>query len=131
MNQLVESLMLYIQSNKNRQTLLQCKKSIGLHIDQLSELALHAHYYHKLYIPSMNFQGGQYGNAILPKYNFDTVVVVPLHGQNRGEPQSIGIVSFKISKLYRQMRLDKQPFILAGDFNDEPNSRTVQLLLTE
>lgn len=131
----------------------------GDKIDQLSSLAHHTHYSHKLFIPSMNFQGGQYGNAILSRYNFDTTIIVPLDGQNQGEPRSIGIVSFKLDngqqiffgvthlehaieslrqaqvkeiiELYRRMALENQPFILAGDFNDEPNSRTVQLLLTE
>jgi endonuclease/exonuclease/phosphatase family metal-dependent hydrolase len=131
----------------------------GVGIDQPSELAHHTHYSHKLFIPSMNYQGGQYGNAILSKHHFDTVFIASLDGQNQGEPRSMGIVSFKINndeqlflgvthlehaveslreaqvkkviELYRRAGLENQPFILAGDFNDEPNSRTVQLLLTE
>ena len=131
----------------------------GDKIDQSSSLAHHAHYPHKLFIPSMHFQGGHYGNAILSRHNFDTTIIAPLHGQNKGEPRSIGIVSFKIGndqqfffgvthlehavenlrlaqvkeviRFYRRMGLENQPFILAGDFNDEPNSETVQLLLTE
>ena len=37
----------------------------------------------------------------------------------------------EVIDLYRQTGLENQPFILAGDFNDDPNSRTVQLLLTD
>lgn len=131
----------------------------GVGVDQLSALAYHANYPHKLFIPAMNYQGGQYGNGILSKHHFDTVVMAPLGGQNQGEPRAFGIVSFKISKnqqlffgfthvehanenlreaqvkelieLYRRAQLVDQPFILAGDFNDIPNSRTIQLLLTE
>jgi endonuclease/exonuclease/phosphatase family metal-dependent hydrolase len=131
----------------------------GVEIDQSSELAHHAHFSHMMFIPSMDFQGGQYGNAILSRHYFDTVVLAHLDGRNQGEPRSMGIFSFKISndqqvffgvihleheieslreaqakdaiELYRRNGLENQPFILAGDFNDEPNSRTVQLLLTE
>jgi len=131
----------------------------GVKIDQSSELARHAHFSHMIFIPSMDFQGGQYGNAILSRHYFDTVVLAHLDGRNQGEPRSMGIVSLKISndqqlffgvihlehkivslreaqvkeaiELYRQNGLGNQPFILAGDFNDELNSRTVQLLLTE
>jgi endonuclease/exonuclease/phosphatase family metal-dependent hydrolase len=131
----------------------------GVEIDQSSELARHAHFSHMMFIPSMDFQGGQYGNAILSRHYFDTVVLAQLDGRGQGESRSIGIFSFKISndqqlffgvihlehkigslremqvkeaiELYRRTELENQPFILAGDFNDEPNSQTVQLLLTE
>ncbi|CAF1340671.1 unnamed protein product [Adineta steineri] len=131
----------------------------GAQIDQITELARHAHFAHKIYIPSMDFQGGQYGNAILSKHPFDLVVKANLDGRGQGETRSMGIVSCKINndqqlffgvihleheivslreaqvkdaiEIYRRSGLEKQPFILAGDFNDEPYSSTVQLLLTE
>ncbi|CAF1407878.1 unnamed protein product [Adineta steineri] len=116
----------------------------GAQIDQITELARYAHFAHKIYIPSMDFQGGQYGNAILSKHPFDLVVKANLDGRGQGEQRSMGIVSCKINndhlreaqvkdaiEIYRRSGLEKQPFILAGDFNDEPHSSTVQLLLTE
>ncbi|UJR16778.1 hypothetical protein I4U23_003678 [Adineta vaga] len=131
----------------------------GSEIDQLVELARHAHISHMLYVPAMDYQGGQYGNGILSKHDFDTVALTHLDGRNQGEPRSLGIVSFKLNndeklffgvvhleheivelreaqvkeviELYRRMELYKQPFILAGDFNDGPISQTIQLITTE
>ena len=131
----------------------------GSEIDQSFELARHTHFSHKLYIPSMNFQEGQYGNAILSRHDFDIIVLAHLDGGDEGEPRSMGIVSFKIGneeqlffgvihleheiaslreaqvketiEIYRRTELENRPFILAGDFNDEPTSPAVQLLLTE
>lgn len=37
----------------------------------------------------------------------------------------------EIIEIYRRNKLEDQPFILAGDFNDEPKSQAIQLLLTE
>ena len=44
----------------------------GIEIDQSSELARHAHFSYNMFIPSMDFQRGQYGNAILSRHHFDT-----------------------------------------------------------
>ncbi|CAF1540586.1 unnamed protein product [Adineta ricciae] len=131
----------------------------GTEIDQSSELARHAQFPHVFYIPSMNFDGGQYGNTILSQRPFDTVALVQLDGRGQGETRSMGVVSVKIDanqqvffavihleheivslrerqvkdaiEFYRKNHFQNQPFILAGDFNDEPNSQTVQFLLTE
>ena len=131
----------------------------GTTIDQSSELARHAHFPNSIFIPSMDFDGGQYGNAILSRYNFKTIVFEQLDGKGEGEIRSIGIASFKMNNnqkiffgvthldhaidslqkeqmkeaigFYRRIGLETEPFILAGDFNDEPNSRTVQWLLTD
>ncbi|CAF3376633.1 unnamed protein product [Rotaria socialis] len=132
----------------------------GRLIDQAAQLANLSHLSHSFFIHSMNFDDGQYGNAILSRFSFENVKLEHhLDGQNRGETRSIGIISVKTSneyrlffgvmhleseienlriaqvrqaiELYRKIVPDDQPFILAGDFNDSPTSQTLNLLLTE
>ncbi|CAF0814640.1 unnamed protein product [Rotaria sp. Silwood1] len=132
----------------------------GIKIDQSSEIAQLAHLNHSLFIHSMNFDEGQFGNAILSRHPFDNIELEHhLDGQNQSETRSIGIVSLKISnqyqlffgvihleydtenlriaqvrqaiEVYRRIVPENQPFILAGDFNDIPTSETLRLLLTD
>ncbi|CAF3587420.1 unnamed protein product [Rotaria sp. Silwood1] len=131
----------------------------GTEIDQSYELARLTGLSHSVFVNSMDFSGGQYGDAILSRYAFDTVQLFHLDGRCQGETRSLGIISMKITdeyrlyfgvthlehevnilreaqtkeviELYRRIVPDKEPFILAGDFNDSPTSRTVELLLTD
>jgi endonuclease/exonuclease/phosphatase family metal-dependent hydrolase len=131
----------------------------GRRIDQSAELVRLTHLSQSLFVHSMDFDSGQYGNSILSRYTFDHVEQRHLDGQGKHEMRSIGIISIIISnerKLYfgvihledkhenlrlaqvrqaiaicRRVVPDNQPFILAGDFNDLPASQTLNLLLTE
>ncbi|CAF3285184.1 unnamed protein product [Rotaria sp. Silwood2] len=130
----------------------------GTEIDQSYELAHLAGLPYSTFVHSMDFNGGQYGNAILSRHPFDAIELNHLNGHGQGETRSLGIISMKIMDKYRLyfgvMHLEheikslreaqtkeaielcrcivpeNEPFILAGDFNDSPTSRTLELLLT-
>lgn len=131
----------------------------GTAIDQSYELAGLTGLSRCVFVHAMDYSGGQYGNAILSRYPFDTVHLFHLNGQGQGETRSLGIISTKINdecRLYfgvthlecdvesvrttqakevieicRRFVPDNEPFILAGDFNDRPTSRTLNILLKD
>ena len=99
----------------------------------------------------MDFQGGRYGLAVLSRYPIVRVTQVELP---KGEEMRIGLavevrmpngdsvmlinIHFdwvgddtarfsQATKLSRYLRGLKMPYILMGDFNDEPGSRTLKL----
>lgn len=119
-------------------------------VDQAARLAELTGMKH-VYGPSMGYQGGQYGNAILTNREISTSKTVPLPG----EPRSALVATMKgsddfpgfhfiathldIDPIPRQASLPlieklvnslpKKPLILAGDFNARPESPTMKALL--
>ena len=99
----------------------------------------------------MDFQGGRYGMAILSRYPFRDVRSLPLPPGNEprialiaevrlpnGQPMLVINVHFdwvrddrlrygQASALAEFLRTVKMPYLLLGDFNDQPGSRTLNL----
>jgi endonuclease/exonuclease/phosphatase family metal-dependent hydrolase len=131
----------------------------GIDVDQLYELARRTCLSHTIFVHSIDYDQGQYGNGILSRFILESVALNHVDGHDQGETRSMGIVSIKIDtdryvyvgvthlehelahireiqardiiELYRRLVPVNQPFILAGDFNDEPTSRTLELLMSE
>ncbi len=107
-----------------------------------------------LFAKAMNFDGGEYGNAILSKFSFFHTRNIALPFSEGNEPRSAieittilsseDTISFisthfnhlesgkdrlkqaeTINKIFSQ---NKYPTILAGDLNDTPKSKTITLL---
>jgi endonuclease/exonuclease/phosphatase family metal-dependent hydrolase len=102
-----------------------------------------------------DFQGGEYGNAILSKYPLLEFTLVPKNDFIDQRPGSFLFAKVKISEdssiyfgtshlsayskkqriiqakqwvSYWKKMLNKKPLIIAGDFNDNPNSKTLNVL---
>jgi endonuclease/exonuclease/phosphatase family metal-dependent hydrolase len=113
--------------------------------DVLGVLADLTGMYHR-YGPAIDFQGGQYGNGILSKEEPVNYSYIPLPG--RQERRSLLMVEFEDFIFYGThlnnryagdrhgsvMIIDyeaqgaEKPVILAGDINDTPGTRTLELL---
>ena len=100
----------------------------------------------------MDYQGGQYGLAILSRLPIDQARVIPLPEGNEprvallvrlrlpdGQPLAVANLHFdwvdddtfrfaQATRLAGELESVEVPLIVAGDFNDEPDSRTVRLL---
>lgn len=114
-------------------------------IDVLQLLAEKTNMFHS-YGPAIDFQGGKYGNAVLSRDKQLSVEYIPLPG--RQERRSLLMVEFKDYKIYcthlnnafagdrhgsvmiinYEARDVNKPIFLAGDINDTPGSRTLELL---
>lgn len=121
-----------------------CKRSDG--VDQATELGKLLEF-HSAFGKAMDFDGGQYGQAILSRFPIQDAKVHELPGS--GEPRIAfsGILETPIGTLtVATIHLDhrdpdqrvaqaqvaaealaqgKQPVILGGDFNDLPDSKTL------
>jgi len=120
-------------------------------VDQAAELGKRLQMQHA-FGPFMDFQGGRYGLALLSRYSIDQINVVPLPKGN--EPrvalaatiklptgQTVVVVNvhfdwvaddgFRFAQavaLRKYLDALAHPYLLMGDFNDVPESRTVKLL---
>lgn len=123
-------------------------------IDQAGELARLTGMYHA-FAPFMDFQGGRYGLAVLSRFPMEEMRVIDLP-PGAHEPRTalaitvappghgrLTFVSLHLDWLepdtnrFAQARAlvdalsADSPVILAGDFNDTPESRTMRLFLSE
>lgn len=120
-------------------------------VDQAAELGKQLKMHHA-FAPFMDYQGGRYGLAVLSKYPIKSAEIVHLPTGN--EPRVALIAAIRLPngrdlKLvnihldwvsddgFRFLQATKlrefldgltTPYILLGDFNDKPDSRTVKLL---
>jgi endonuclease/exonuclease/phosphatase family metal-dependent hydrolase len=98
------------------------------------------------YGPAIDFQGGKYGNGVLSREKPLSFEFIPLPG--RQERRSLLMVEFEDYIIYcthlnnafpgdrhgsvliidYETRNSKKPIFLAGDINDTPGSRTLELL---
>jgi len=110
---------------------------------------------HSAYGKAMNYDGGEYGEALLSKYPIKQVKNYPLPAEKGAEPRAaltavVNIPGTKQEYLFIATHLDhlrkntnrlmqakaineilketKIPYILAGDLNAEPKSKTIELL---
>lgn len=113
--------------------------------DVLKELAERTEMY-STYGPAIEYQGGKYGNGVLTKQKPKGYSFIPLPG--RQERRSLLMVELEDFYLYAthlnnvhpgdrhgaamiinyEVRNTDKPVILAGDFNDTPDSKTLELL---
>lgn len=110
--------------------------------DQLLELACRTQY-HPVFGSAINYDGGQYGVGILTKESPLSTKRIPLPGE---EPRVLLVVELKdyvmacthldleekarlasVPLIVEEAQRWKKPFLLAGDWNDTPDSK----LLTE
>jgi len=109
--------------------------------DQLRELAIRTNY-HPVYGSAINFDGGKYGVGVLTKEPYLSIKRIPLPGE---EPRILLVVELKdyvlacihldldeeqrlasIPLIVEEARRWQKPFILAGDWNDTPDSELMQ-----
>ncbi|MCM8532962.1 MAG: endonuclease/exonuclease/phosphatase family protein [Lentisphaeraceae bacterium] len=110
---------------------------------------------HYAFGKAMNFDGGEYGEAILSKEPILEVINHPLPAQENAEPRAAleAIVQFphsnkkysfiathldhlesnsnrlmQVKAINKILSAKKQPYILAGDLNATPNSKTMKLI---
>ncbi|KAB7731787.1 endonuclease [Rudanella paleaurantiibacter] len=127
----------------------------GKALDQAAELGrqtgLNAYFF-----KGIDYDGGEYGIAILSKYPLTNQrrIPLPLDSATRGEPRVLGLATVTLpgkrtvtlanthldaqraptnrqlqaARIVEVLRQEKHPVILAGDFNDSPDSQTLQLL---
>lgn len=127
-------------------------KRSGLHLNQAEELArlTGMNYYFE---PSMPYQGGGYGNAILSKFPIEKEFFYPLPAKENSEPRSVigvqvtlpGKQKLKFASTHLDFKNDettalqaqaivayfkkeKIPVLIAGDFNAIPKSPAIQLM---
>lgn len=123
--------------------------------DTSAELAKLLGMYHA-YGKAMNFDGGEYGEAILSKYPIEAVKNFPLPAEKGAEPRAALTVTVKIpgsdikylfmathldhlshgrnrlmqaEKINEIIGAETKPYILAGDLNAKPGSETVKVLM--
>jgi endonuclease/exonuclease/phosphatase family metal-dependent hydrolase len=113
------------------------------HHDQLSELAIRTGYY-PIFGSAIDFDGGKYGVGILTREQPLSTKRIPLPGE---EPRVLLVVELKdfvlacthldleeeqrlasIPLIVEEAHRWQKPFILAGDWNDAPDSQLLQEL---
>ncbi|MEX2673586.1 MAG: endonuclease/exonuclease/phosphatase family protein [Phycisphaeraceae bacterium] len=124
-------------------------------VDQARVLAELLHMDHHAFGPAIDFQGGQYGNAILSRYRIDETENIRLPQVNAGEARAALTARIRlpddrtftlvathldhrdeanrlaqIDRINRRFSDDARPVILAGDMNAEPGTREL-VTLTE
>ena len=127
----------------------------GINLNQAQELGrlTGMHFY---FSRSMDYRGGQYGNAVLSRFPILDTMHFELPPQNgfSGEVRSVGIIKVKLpgkknihfasthldatkdetnrlwqaKKIIEVVESLQLPFIIAGDFNARPDSKTISLL---
>jgi endonuclease/exonuclease/phosphatase family metal-dependent hydrolase len=106
-----------------------------------------------LFVKSINFGGGEYGNGILSKYSFSSFNRYDLPNAKGSEPRSLGVLKVKLEtgeliaflathfdhknaelslkqSIFVNMVLSELncPAILVGDLNAKPDSKTIKEL---
>jgi endonuclease/exonuclease/phosphatase family metal-dependent hydrolase len=125
----------------------------GTQVNQAKELGRLTGMY-SFFAKTIDFQGGEYGIAILSKYPLiaTQVLALPMDHNSGGEPRAVAAVvvepveGFKITFVSAHLDVQEEnsalqihaivdytqdmdaPVILAGDFNAEPGSYVVQAL---
>jgi endonuclease/exonuclease/phosphatase family metal-dependent hydrolase len=125
----------------------------GKNIDQAKELGRLTGMY-SFFAKSIDYQGGEYGVAVLSKYPFiaTEAIKLPMEHNAGGEPRAVAAViiepveGYKIAFASTHLDLKEEnrelqinaivdyvqemniPIVLAGDFNDKPDSYVVQEL---
>jgi endonuclease/exonuclease/phosphatase family metal-dependent hydrolase len=125
-------------------------------LDLTTELALRTKMT-SLFAKAMDYDGGEYGEAILSKYSFIKTRNVPLPHSHGNEPKAAVEASLVLASAdtiifiathldhlkdgtdrYNQAKMINElfphgnhPMILAGDLNDVPKSKTIKLLKEE
>ena len=124
----------------------------GVELDQATELGKLTGM-HSYFVKAINWSGGEYGIAVLSKYKIlDTISLhLPMAEGIAGEARAVAIIKVKangrkilfasthldIVKEHRELQAaaitdyftgQKLPVILAGDINDIPGSKTVEVL---
>ena len=125
----------------------------GKCVDQAKELGTLTGMY-SFFAKTIDFQGGEYGIAILSKYPLTTtqVLALPMEHHTGGEPRAVAVVvvepieGLKIAFASTHLDLEEEnrelqinaiidyvkgidiPVILAGDFNADPDSYVVREL---
>lgn len=113
------------------------------HHDQLSELAIRTGY-HQVFGAAIDFDGGQYGVGILTREMPLSTKHIPLPGE---EPRLLLVVELKdfviacthldleeaqrlasVPLIVEEARRWQKPFLLAGDWNDTPNSKLLKAM---
>ena len=103
---------------------------------------------HASYAPAIDFQGGKYGIGILSKDKPLDIQTYPLPG--REEKRMLMVAEFKdyffacthlslteedrltsLEIIKNSVKSNQKPFFLAGDLNDNPNSKFIQALQEE
>ncbi len=127
-------------------------KRSGEELDQAKELGRLTGM-HSYFVKAINWDGGEYGIAVLSKYKIlDSIhLQLPMAEGKAGEARAVAIIKVKIKRkhiLFASTHLDivkehrelqasaiadyfgeqKLPVILAGDFNDIPGSKTLTIL---
>jgi endonuclease/exonuclease/phosphatase family metal-dependent hydrolase len=108
------------------------------------------------FVKAIDHDGGDYGVAILSKYTMTNRRRIPLptDASTKGEPRVLGLADIKLpgkkivtlacthldaqrapinrhlqaAEIARLLKQETQPVILAGDFNDTPDSETLRLV---
>ncbi|MGV3539907.1 MAG: endonuclease/exonuclease/phosphatase family protein [Rufibacter sp.] len=129
------------------------KRSGSIHQAQVIAEKLGMHYF---FGKALEYDGGEYGVAILSKFPLEETRVVPLPVKEgtKAEPRAVAFATVKLSKnrkiIFGSTHLDekgnpenrllqlealgrirfeqKLPFIIAGDFNATPGSESIQRL---
>lgn len=115
------------------------------HRDQLDELASRIQY-HPVFGPAIDYDGGKYGVGILTRETPLSWRRIPLPGE---EPRVLLVVELKdyviacthldldaekrlesVLLIIEEAQCWKKPFILAGDWNDTPDSELIQAMTT-
>lgn len=119
---------------------------------ELAELAGFDYYY---FSKGIDFQGGEYGTAIISKYPMSHTETIPLPGKEGTEPRTLSLATINIGKgkslLFANTHMDfssdslalaqakaitetlqssELPLILMGDMNSTPESPAIQLFET-
>ena len=104
------------------------------HQDQLDELALRTGY-HPVFGAAIEFDGGQYGVGILSHETPVSTKRIPLPGE---EPRVLLVVELEdyviacthldLPLIVEEAERWEKPFILAGDWNDEPGSELLEAM---
>ncbi|MDO5316630.1 MAG: endonuclease/exonuclease/phosphatase family protein [bacterium] len=113
------------------------------HHDQLSELAIRTGY-HQVFGAAIDFDGGQYGVGILTREMPLSTKHIPLPGE---EPRLLLVVELKdfviacthldlndaqrlasVPLIVEEAQRWQKPFLLAGDWNDSPNSELLEAM---
>lgn len=112
---------------------------------------------HHIFFKAINHDGGEYGVAILSRYELKNpqTIALPLDPASPGEPRVLGLAEVQTSgkksillacthldaqhgpvsrnlqaaEIVSRLKGEKRPVILAGDLNDTPDSEALGLIL--
>ncbi|GAB3962342.1 endonuclease/exonuclease/phosphatase family protein [Spirosoma harenae] len=127
----------------------------GKNVDEAAELGAKTGL-KSYFVKSIDHDGGDYGVAILSKYEMTNLrrIRIPTDSTTKGEPRILGLATITLpngkpitvacthldaqrpstnrnlqaAEIARVLKQETNPVILAGDFNDTPDSETLRLL---